>query len=499
MHITRMTMNSRLIIIALMVISSLFASASTARTVTDRFVIISDPHLLSPELVTPGAAIDAADAAETKMMAHSDDIMRAITDSVIAIQPAFVLITGDLTNNGERMSHERMVQHLDRMAQHGIQPLVIPGNHDCNNPYAKRYDGDNTLPTTTVTREEFAQLYSNYGYGEGFQRDPASLSYCCEPVKGVVVIGIDSNMDELNKLTSRGDSVDNYNNGGRIKPETLQWVTQVASQARDEGKCVIAMMHHHLVPHFDQEERLFGNYIVQDYNTIAQLLIQAGVHTIFTGHLHVTDAATLHNSERSDSIVDVGTGSAICYPFAMRVASLSEDYSSLEIDTRWLNGTSECSNLRELGRQRIINTTPGMTTLLSGKVWNKVGSRMGQLKRFLEADGSKTSLPETSQQASQLALRHLSGVLSRTMLAVVEGNEQDLQTDDIINEGKQGIRAMIEEVVPEQADLLWEFFLNDVYPKLEPVVRSILEDRNSVATDKDSRINDLHLTVKLIP
>ena len=101
MHITRMTMNSRLIIIALMVISSLFASASTARTVTDRFVIISDPHLLSPELVVPGAAIDAADAAETKMMAHSDDIMCAITDSVIAIQPAFVLITGDLTNNGE--------------------------------------------------------------------------------------------------------------------------------------------------------------------------------------------------------------------------------------------------------------------------------------------------------------------------------------------------------------------------------------------------------------
>ena len=122
---------------------------------------------------------------------------------------------------------------------------------------------------------------------------------------------------------------------------------------------------------------------------------------------------------------------------------------------------------------------------------------MGQLKKFLEAGGNKTNLPETSQQASQLALRHLSGVLSRTMLAVVEGNEQDLQADDIINEGKQGIRAMIEEVAPEQADNLWEFFLNDVYPKLEPVVRSILEDRNAVNSGKESHINDLHLTVKL--
>ena len=83
------------------------------------------------------------------------------------------------------------------------------------------------------------------------------------------------------------------------------------------------------------------------------------------------------------------------------------------------------------------------------------------------------------------------------MLAVVEGNEQHLQTDDLINEGKQGIRAMIEEVAPEQADALWEFFLNDVYPKLEPVVRSILEDRNAVATDKETHADDLHIVVRL--
>ena len=480
-----------------MAIASLFSLASMASSATDRIVIISDPHLLSPELVVPGTAIERADAVETKMMAHSDDIMHSLTDSIIALQPACVLISGDLTHNGERLSHERMVQYLDRMARYGIQPLVIPGNHDCNNPSARRFDGDKTLPAATVTREEFAQLYSRYGYGEGFRRDPASLSYCCEPVKGVVIIGIDSNMDELNMLTSRGDSTDTYHNGGRIKPETLQWVTRVASEANAEGKRVIAMMHHHLVQHFDQEDRLFANYIVKNHNDVAQQLMQAGVHTIFTGHLHVTDAATLYNSDRTDSIVDVGTGSAICYPFAMRVAQFNDESNSLEVSTRWLTEAPECPDLREQGRQRIIAATPGLTTLLSSKVWNKVGPRMGQIKKFLEAGGNKTNLPETSQQASQLVFRHLSGVLSRTMLAVVEGNEQDLQTEDLINEGKLGIRAMIEEAAPEQADALWEFFLNDVYPKLEPVVRSILEDRNAVATDKETRADDLHLSCKL--
>ena len=496
MHITGLTMKLRLIII--MAITSLFSLKSTASSATDNFVIISDPHLLSPELVTPGAAIDAANAAETKMMAQSDAIMRALTDSIIALQPACVLITGDLTNNGERLSHERMVEYLDRMARYGIQPLVIPGNHDCNNPSARRFDGDKTLPAATVTREEFAQLYSNYGYGENFQRDPASLSYCCEPVNGVVVIGIDSNMDEKNTLACRGDSADTYYNGGRIKAETLQWIIDQAKNASRKGKRVIAMMHHHLVPHFDQEDRLLANYIVQGHDSIARQLLDAGIHTIFTGHLHVTDAATLNNNDGDgNGLVEIATGSAICYPFALRIATLDKKHRTLDIDTRWLTATASCPTLREQGRERIIAATPGMAAMIADKAWSKVGGRMGQLKKMLEMGGGKTKLPETSQQATQLALRHLSEVLSRAMLAVVEGNEQEKDYQDIIAQGKQGIRTMIEEVAPEQADNLWEFFLADVYPKLEPLVRSVLEDHNTVDSPTESVTNDLHLTIKL--
>ena len=489
-----MNMKTRLII---MIISSLLALEATARSARERIVVISDVHLLSPELITPGNAIDRADAGETKMMAMSDDIMTAITDSIIDMKPAIVLITGDLTHNGERASHECMAWHLERMKQNGITPLVIPGNHDCNNPYARRFDGDKTVPTATVTREEFAEIYSDYGYGPASQRDTASLSYCCEPLTNVVIIGIDSNMDDQNTLTCRGDSADTYHNGGRIKPETLQWVIDRANEARKQGKHVIAMMHHHLVPHFDKEEQLLSNYIITHHADAAQQLLEAGIHTIFTGHLHVTDAATQYTTEGNDSIVEIATGSAICYPFALRTATLDRHENTLAIDTRWLTSTSACPTLREQGRQRIINSTPGLAAMISGKAWNKLGGRMGQIKMMLEAEGNPTHLPENPQQATQLALRHLSEVLSRAMLAVVEGNEEEKDVEGIITQGKQGLRAMIEEVAPSQAENLWDFFEQNVYPRLEPLVRSILDDRNAVGSPTESRTDDLHLTVTL--
>ena len=122
---------------------------------------------------------------------------------------------------------------------------------------------------------------------------------------------------------------------------------------------------------------------------------------------------------------------------------------------------------------------------------------MGQIKAMLEMNGNKANLPETPQQATQLALRHLSEVMSRSLLAVVEGNEQEKDAETLIEQGKQGIRAMIEEVVPTQSENMWEFFLENVYPRLEPMVRSVLEDRNDVGTPNESRTDDLNLKIKL--
>ncbi|MCP4348484.1 MAG: hypothetical protein GY795_23620 [Desulfobacterales bacterium] len=39
------------------------------------------------------------------------------------------------------------------------------------------FNGDETTPADTVTPEEFAQIYSDYGYGEAIYRHTDSLSH----------------------------------------------------------------------------------------------------------------------------------------------------------------------------------------------------------------------------------------------------------------------------------------------------------------------------------
>ena len=73
-------------------------------------VVMSDPHLLSPELITrSGKAIDNCHDSDMRMIKQSDEIMKALVAQVKTIKPRLLLITGDITKDGELLSHKRMV------------------------------------------------------------------------------------------------------------------------------------------------------------------------------------------------------------------------------------------------------------------------------------------------------------------------------------------------------------------------------------------------------
>lgn len=293
------------------------ASVRTATGKDVKMVVLSDLHVMAPELlISGGSAWDNFLANDRKMV----DKSQALFDEMVSrlkteLKPELVLITGDLTKDGELLSHQYVVTKLDELKAAGIQTLVIPGNHDFNSGRAKYYDGGETKDAEEATAETFAQLYANYGYGEGSEREETTLTYACEPVKGLVVIGIDSGAD------------------GSLSETTLDWVCKKAAGAKAAGKQVIALMHHALIPHVTNAELFVWNYVIKDFDDVRLRLIEAGIKTIFTGHFHISDIAKDFNDGLTETIYDVATGALSSYPCDYREVVLTGDRSKLAITT----------------------------------------------------------------------------------------------------------------------------------------------------------------------
>lgn len=445
-------------------------------------MVISDPHLLSPSLYDHGKAAQNLDAGDMKLVLNSDLIMKTMIDVIMAERPQVLLISGDLTLNGERESHERLVEHLRRLQKAGVHTLVIPGNHDVMCPYGKQYKGDASTAVANVTSDEFASIYHDFGYGSDSQRDPNSLSYICEPIPGLVILGIDSNI----YATSR-DSEVKYHTDGAVKPETLEWIRHQLDAAKQNGKRVIAMMHHHLVEHIDGEAKLLPNYIVSNHNEVAKALREGGVKVIFTGHLHITDAATI------DGITDVSTGSASTYPMVMRTANIDTQLATMRIETRFFDSI----DLVELGSEKIKNSAPALASIISRRLWPRMERTLKQYEPLLAEQGIDTSrLPQNANDVTALITKHLREPLTQSLMAVSRGGEDPAQAQAIVEAIKQGVQQMMTEIFGDGGESVANFLLANLMPRMEPTLRSALEDLNQVGTSTQSATPDHQLTIK---
>ena len=296
----------------------LLATNQVSAIDNQKMVVLSDPHVMAPELlVSEGTAWTTYLNGQRKLVDYSQ---RLFDDMIVRIKrdlrPGLVLISGDLTKDGEQVSHEYVTSKLDELRTIGIKTLVIPGNHDRgSNSDAVYYNGESTTAATVATNEWFATQYANYGYGAGSEREGTTLTYACEPITGLVVIGIDSGTD------------------GNVSETTLDWVVEKATAARASGKKVIAMMHHPLMPHFAGVDNFVSTAVVGNYKTVRNTLADAGIRVVFTGHFHTSDIAKDWNADMTREIYDVNTGSLISYPCDYREVTMSADFTDMAITT----------------------------------------------------------------------------------------------------------------------------------------------------------------------
>lgn len=299
-----------------------------------RFIVLSDPHYFHPGLGTKGPAFQAYIDADRKLLAESDAILEAAIGQTRREKADFVLVCGDMTKDGERINHERVSEKIRRL--HPEAPVyVIPGNHDVLSGDAYRYTAEGKERIPTVTAAEFRDIYAPFGYDQALAEDPASLSYVVEPVPGLWLLGLDSCLWRENDL----DSHPHVN--GRFSPDTLRWLENMLIRARRENKAVMAFMHHGLMEHYPANEKYYSEYIVDNSETVSELLASYGVRLVFTGHFHAQDITVKKkwNEEQAAAperfVFDVETGSLVTYPCPYRLVSIAAD-QSCTIESRFI-------------------------------------------------------------------------------------------------------------------------------------------------------------------
>ena len=345
-----------------------------------KMVVLSDPHVMAPELlVSEGTAWTTYLNGQRKLVDYSQ---RLFDDMIVRIKrdlrPGLVLISGDLTKDGEQVSHEYVTSKLDELRAIGIKTLVIPGNHDRgSNSDAVYYDGESTTAATVATNEWFATQYANYGYGVSSEREGTTLTYACEPIAGLVVIGIDSGTD------------------GNVSETTLNWVVEKATAARASGKKVIAMMHHPLMPHFAGVDNFVSTAVVGNYETVRNTLADAGIRVVFTGHFHTSDIAKDWNADMTREIYDVNTGSLISYPCDYREVTMSADFTDMAITTG--HSTAIAS---ETAKER-LNTAVKNQIAAKGMAYSLIAPTAAQAF-IIHAEGNETENASAATTLSTL-------------------------------------------------------------------------------------------------
>ncbi|MDO5522609.1 MAG: metallophosphoesterase [Bacteroidia bacterium] len=272
--------------------------------------VISDLHYTHPALIVEkGKALDDYLQRDRKLLLESDALLRKSVENLLSENVNIVLIPGDLTKDGELISHRGVTELLQPLREKGVKVLVIPGNHDIDNPDAVSFHGDEIRKVQSITPPQFKEIYKDFGYGNAISADEHSLSYVSEPVEGLRIICIDACKYYNNTFVSRGATSDSCVTHGAVKPETMRWIKTEAQVAKLLGKQVIAMMHH---------------------GVVEQSFMDAGLNVVFTGHFHASDIAKIED-DKGNYLYDVETGSIVTYPCPYRIINISEN--QLHINT----------------------------------------------------------------------------------------------------------------------------------------------------------------------
>lgn len=295
-----------------------------------KICVMSDTHYYPLNYVSDCQDYTTYVNGDPKMLAESGSIFDAAVDIIEKDQPDIVLISGDLTKDGEKQGHQDVAAKLQALEDEtDVDVFVINGNHDVYNyTDACTFENGKKEQAETVTPTEFRELYANFGYNGEFDaqyytppqgKQAGGLSYTVT-YGDYVILAMDSGMYSPD---ATGMETNEHITAGRLDEDLMVWAVDQIEAAEAQGKTVIGLMHHGLLPHFENEDKIVHEYVVENWQESATTLADAGLRYIFTGHMHANDVAEF-TTVAGNTIYDLETGSLASWGSPVRTVTVEK-------------------------------------------------------------------------------------------------------------------------------------------------------------------------------
>lgn len=239
------------------------------------FWVISDTHLIADSLHDHGQAFSQMQkTSQGKDLYYQETALSAFVRMAQKKKPAAIIVTGDVTFNGERVSAEKFAEIFKPLEE--TQLLVLPGNHDIYDGWAREFRGKKQYYAGQISPRMWRNIFKT-SYKNAVSVDDKSLAYSVQLNPNYLLILADSNDYGKEEATTAPATA------GFLGREQRRWIKAQLQYASENNLQVIFCMHHNLYAHNPAVNK---GYVVDDYRELRKLLAQYNVKLVFSGHIH---------------------------------------------------------------------------------------------------------------------------------------------------------------------------------------------------------------------
>lgn len=242
-----------------------------------KIYLLSDTHLIADELHDDGAAFDQMrQTSAGKDLNYQEIALKAFVRKILEEKPTAVIITGDLTFNGAKLSAAKLAEIFSPLQKSKIYLLVIPGNHDIYDGWARKFNDNHQIRVDEISPHDWQSIFAQ-PYSVAYHQDPHSLSYSVNLNPNYRLILADSN------IYGTKYSLTHPITNGRLTQSTLNWIKEELEDINSQHQHALFFMHHNLYSHNDV---VHGGFVLDNATDLKKLFKQYNVKVDFAGHIH---------------------------------------------------------------------------------------------------------------------------------------------------------------------------------------------------------------------